>query len=207
MNSNIKINEYIILKENDCTYKYESCIEKYSDILINFKIKNYRLIDLLYKINEQFSKKVILLPINKGKLIKENCIINSLQTPLIILCISPLIASQKNSNVYRRLVRDLINIRNGRALDIDEEEQENETFEETNNNLSNNFVNFTNQIMDMFSNSTNAINDLNTQHRETYREQIQQMKSMGFYDEDKIIQSLVVSEGCIDNAINYYLSN
>ena len=42
-------------------------------------------------------------------------------------------------------------------------------------------------------------------NRETYSEQIEQMKMMGFTNEYKIIESLIVSDGDVNSAINYYL--
>ena len=42
-------------------------------------------------------------------------------------------------------------------------------------------------------------------HRESYSDEIEQMKAMGFTDEYKIIESLIVSDGDVNNAIHYYL--
>ena len=64
----------------------------------------------------------------------------------------------------------------------------------------NNTENITNENI-ITPNNTTSLNN----HRDTYRDQIEQMKAMGFTNEYKIIESLIVSDGDVNSAINYYL--
>lgn len=60
------------------------------------------------------------------------------------------------------------------------------------------------QLLNIYQSSGNS-NTLSS-IREQYNEQFEEMHSMGFSDETKIITALYVCEGNCENAINYYLS-
>ena len=42
-------------------------------------------------------------------------------------------------------------------------------------------------------------------NREKYKDEITILKNMGFTNEDKIVESLIVSNGDVNSAIHYYL--
>jgi hypothetical protein len=65
-------------------------------------------------------------------------------------------------------------------------------------NSQNELAHFTRQYIGMYSNIT--------ENENKYRAQIEHIESMGFSDKNKIIQSLIVCNGDIEQAINYYLS-
>ena len=60
------------------------------------------------------------------------------------------------------------------------------------------------QLLNIYQSS--GISDSLSAIREQYNQQFEEMLSMGFNDENKIITSLYVCEGNCENAINYYLS-
>ena len=55
------------------------------------------------------------------------------------------------------------------------------------------------------SNLVNIYNN-NNECSEKYKDQIELMKSMGFTDERKILESLIIHEGNVEGAANYYLN-
>ena len=65
-------------------------------------------------------------------------------------------------------------------------------------------LNFQNQIMNIYNNinQESSIESIKDKYKESYDIMI----AMGFYEEDKILQSLQVCEGNVENAVNYYLS-
>tara|TARA_B110000208_G_C11590969_1_gene366291 strand:- start:183 stop:776 length:594 start_codon:yes stop_codon:yes gene_type:complete len=78
-----------------------------------------------------------------------------------------------------------------------------------------NYINNSNDsIINMFNlsdtsppvyNSSNVTMINTSNNQEKYKDEIKVLKDMGFTDENKIIESLIVSEGDINNAIHYYL--
>ena len=62
-----------------------------------------------------------------------------------------------------------------------------------------------NDISIMLTNLVNIYNN-NNECSEKYKDQIELMKSMGFTDERKILESLIIHEGNVEGAANYYLN-
>ena len=58
----------------------------------------------------------------------------------------------------------------------------------------------------MFNSSTQSINYIRRENEDKYKDQIEQLLNMGFTNRTNILQSLIVSDGNIEHAINYYLS-
>ena len=86
--------------------------------------------------------------------------------------------------------------------DLDEESDE--EVDEENIVNDNSSLNIVNQLLSMYrSNSTN-IQTINDNNREKYKDQIEQMKSMGLTDENKILQAITVCDGNVEHAVNYY---
>ena len=73
--------------------------------------------------------------------------------------------------------------------------------EGTNINSVNNTIT---QLLNIYQSSGNS--DTLSSIREQYNQQFEEMHSMGFSDETKIITALYVCEGNCENAVNYYLS-
>lgn len=74
-------------------------------------------------------------------------------------------------------------------------------FLENNNNAD--ISSISNQFINSLSNFQTNISDSKTK----YKDQIEIIKNMGFSNEELIIQSLIVSDGNVENAVNYYLSS
>ena len=62
-----------------------------------------------------------------------------------------------------------------------------------------------NDISNMLTNLVNIYNN-NNECSEKYKDQIELMKSMGFTDERKILESLIIHEGNVEGVANYYLN-
>ena len=57
--------------------------------------------------------------------------------------------------------------------------------------------------MNIYSSSSQSLNNFRNENEEKYREEIIQITNMGFNNREKIIQSLVVCNGNVEQAINY----
>lgn len=90
---------------------------------------------------------------------------------------------------------------NPESTSIDHDEGTNINEEGTNINSVNNTIA---QLLNIYQSSSNS--DTLSSIREQYNQQFEEMHSMGFTDETKIITALYVCEGNCENAINYYLS-
>ena len=90
---------------------------------------------------------------------------------------------------------------NPESTSIDHDEGTNINEEGTNINSVNNTIA---QLLNIYQSSGNS--DTLSSIREQYNQQFEEMHSMGFTDETKIITALYVCEGNCENAINYYLS-
>ena len=89
------------------------------------------------------------------------------------------------------------------------------------NNLINTEINFQNDsnIINTQTYLPNEINNelnnylyqfadnLNVEYNDRYKEQIEQMENMGFNDRSKSLQALIVCDGNLELAVNYYLQN
>ena len=62
-------------------------------------------------------------------------------------------------------------------------------------------INLSGQIVSNISTNNTFIDD----NKEKYKDEIKILKDMGFTDENKILESLIVSNGNVNNAIHYYL--
>tara|TARA_B100001093_G_scaffold503917_1_gene558985 strand:+ start:2177 stop:3109 length:933 start_codon:yes stop_codon:yes gene_type:complete len=97
--------------------------------------------------------------------------------------------------------------------EIDSDENEDEESGEDNienpigitNEEINNITNqIQSQLMNIYNSTSNGI-DYNA-IKEKYQEGFETMVAMGFHNDDRILQSLQICEGNIENAVNYYLS-
>lgn len=96
--------------------------------------------------------------------------------------------------------------------DIDEDENVDEDDEDIIENpigMSNDEINnitsqIQSQLMNIYNSTSNGI-DYNA-IKEKYQDGFEIMVGMGFHNEDRVLQSLQICEGNIENAVNYYLS-
>ncbi len=94
---------------------------------------------------------------------------------------------------------------NQETLENNEEENEQSIENEVNEEGENNedIVNFTSHISNLLNNFSNNISN---DYGDKYEEQLEKMSSMGFSDREKALQALIVSDGDLETAINYYLN-
>ena len=105
-----------------------------------------------------------------------------------------------------------LNIRSSNSIEnIDQlEELENETDEEEELEDGENIVNensslnIVNQLLNMYGTNSTSQQSINDTAKEKYKDEIEQMKNMGLNDENKLIQSISVCDGNVEQAINYY---
>ena len=218
------INGFYLLKYNNKTQKYSSNLIDYSTVLPNFDEKKYFLIDILNNSTNHLNT-ILPIPVLNGQYLKKNICINNLENKLIIIFIN--MENIDSSSTFSYFMNALnssnidFNIFNTSNID------NNSTIQGINNNftiqgdLTNQLHNIENTLQNLSlvlpppPNNTGNINIANipnnttsvslNNHRETYSEQIEQMKMMGFTNEYKIIESLIVSDGDVNSAINYYL--
>ena len=94
---------------------------------------------------------------------------------------------------------------NQETLENNEEENEQSIENEVNEEGESNedIVNFTSHISNLLNNFSNNISN---DYGDKYEEQLEKMSSMGFSDREKALQALIVSDGDLETAINYYLN-
>ena len=198
------ITGFYLLKYHTKTKKYYSNLIEYSSILPDFNERNYFLIDILNNSTEHLQD-ILPIPVLNGKYLKENVCINNLENKLLIIFISMKDIDTTSTFSY------FMNALNSSNIDFNMFNNSNTTMSETITNSLQNFSlipsvslnnteNITNENI-ITPNNTTSLNN----HRDTYRDQIEQMKAMGFTNEYKIIESLIVSDGDVNSAINYYL--
>tara|TARA_B100001093_G_scaffold469464_1_gene490215 strand:+ start:295 stop:1011 length:717 start_codon:yes stop_codon:yes gene_type:complete len=191
-------------KFNCETYKFSDTLEEI-DNLDNIKL--YEIIIAHHKIN------YILLPIYKGKLVKKDLSLSEFKSPIIILKLDiNLLVNTKTSRIpYNLLNMDINSIINtilARPQSNNANNNENEDDGNTDNviNSQNDIANITSQLMNIYSNSVTNVNNIQRETEEKYSKEIEQIMNMGFDNREKIIQSLIVCNGNVELAINYYLS-
>ena len=165
----------------------------------------------------------LLIPIYQGEIINKNIRISSLKSPLLIINkkidsftdrFSSNFTTNIISNMFHNISNNLITNRNTNT-DINTStstEINTNTNTEINADIPINIeepinVNNTNIV-----NSNNLLfnylnsNIINPTYMEQYKDELSQMNNMGFTDKNKALQALIVSDGNVENAINYYLN-
>ena len=165
----------------------------------------------------------LLIPIYQGEIINKNIRISSLKSPLLIINkkidsftdrFSSNFTTNLISNMFHNISNNLITNRNTNT-DINTStstEINTNTNTEINADIPINIeepinVNNTNIV-----NSNNLLfnylnsNTINPAYMEQYKDELSQMNNMGFTDKNKALQALIVSDGNVENAINYYLN-
>uniref|UniRef100_A0A6C0B383 UBA domain-containing protein n=1 Tax=viral metagenome TaxID=1070528 RepID=A0A6C0B383_9ZZZZ len=184
--NNIINKSFYLIKYSSINNSYVSSEVLYKNIINNDNIGNCRISDVLESTSKNL-KTILPIPILNGKYLSENLLINYLPSKLIVIFV--------NMNIIEKSAYP-ISINNSTAL---------------------------NYIMNMITGSIDPLNptslllppppEINDTAEETfinerldkYKDEINILKNMGFNDENKIIESLIVSDGNINNAIHYYL--
>ena len=221
-----QIKGFYLLKYNNKIKKYTSNLIEYSSIIKNFHEKEYFLIDIL-NISTERLHNILPIPVLNGKYLKENICINNLEHKLIIIFINmKYIDSSSTFSYFLNSLNTDFNVFDNISNDFTNSETLNQIQNllyvnqtDTNNIPEQNFsLNYTAPIsipnIPVAIDNTPSIipntigsttNTLFNEQYETYSDQIEQMKAMGFTNEYKIIESLIVSDGDVNNAIHYYL--
>lgn len=215
------------LRYNKSQKKYTSVFVDYNTIFKNFDDINYFLIDILHITTKNLNN-ILPIPILDGKYVNENICINTLEKKLIILFVnmeflenitgfsyfmnainaSNIEINNENNSEMSQINTNPIqsnitnnnnddNLVNGSDLNL----MNNIINNTTNNTMNNILQNISNNIV-ISSQNNNFDSNL---YKDQYKNEIDLMKSMGFTNETKIIESLIVSDGDIEVAINYYL--
>ena len=210
------INGFYLLKYNNKTRKYSSNLIDYSTVLPNFNEKKYFLIDILNNSTNHLNT-ILPIPVLNGQYLKENICINNLENKLIIIFINMknIDSSSTFSYFMNAITSSNIDFNIFNASNIDHNSTIPPSLQQQQQNIENTLQNMSNMSSLFSPNNSGIINIPNipnipipvslNNNRETYSEQIEQMKMMGFTNEYKIIESLIVSDGDVNSAINYYL--
>jgi len=175
---NIINKSFYLIKYSSISNSYVSSDVLYKNIINNNNIENYTISDILSFTSKNL-KTILPIPVLNGKYISEDLYITKLPSKLIIIFV--------NMNILEKTPFPL-SINNSTAI---------------------------NYIMNMINIPPPPINpppEIDTSqetfinmNKEKYKDEIIILKNMGFIDEHKIIESLIVSEGDVNNAIHYYL--
>jgi len=226
-----QINGFYLLKYNNKTKKYTSNLIEYSSIIKSFHEKECFLVDILNISTKRYND-ILPIPVLNGKYLKENICINNLEHKLIIIFINMKYIDSSSTfsyfmnsltpdfNVFNDMsntstnsgsLAQIQNILNANQINNNEIPIQNISLNYTTTNIPNiqpNAPGIQPNAPDIQANIpliNPSIDSLFNEHLETYNEQIEQMKAMGFTNEYKIIESLIVSDGDVNNAIHYYL--
>ena len=205
--------EYYLLEFNKKENKFIPYSHKFKDTLS--EIDDLSKVLLSELILSHYKKNNILIPILEGKIIKDTKYLSEFKTPLLILKLDiRLLVKPKVKNLNRNLLNmDISNIistilnqssssYSGQTENRDsDDDDDDETV-----NSQNDIMNMTSQLMNIYSNSMQNMQNIRTENMEKYKDEIEQMTNMGFDNREKIIQSLVVCNGNIEQAVNYYLT-
>ena len=161
-------------------------------------------------VKENIKPHHIIIPVYKGSIVKKNLDVDVFTSPLLLLRLNINLVGSKNKSVIN--TSSIINSMSNMDISTLISQIMSTPLGNNNENAINSqndvtdFTNLTNQLMNIYNNSSQNMQSLARQNEEKYKDEISQIMAMGFDDKEKIIQSLVVCNGDIEQAINYYLS-
>lgn len=183
---------------------------QFKDYFKDYTVNKFNTVDFLNTImnNEQYNN---LFPIifYKGEIIFSNMLIDTFDTYFLLLLIDLPI---KKAKFFNKHPTDIpVNMA---LLDFNHKNlvSTQTNFSHIYNNVISNInkmgLNFNNGlnggILNAFGNEYST-NILNAENLQKYSEGINKMKSMGFTDVEKIVKSLIISNGILEEAINIYM--
>tara|TARA_B110000211_G_scaffold232586_1_gene296673 strand:+ start:5764 stop:6375 length:612 start_codon:yes stop_codon:yes gene_type:complete len=180
-------NTFYLVKYIPGTKCYSKVLVLFSKIMKDCPTATSTVGGLIKKIGRHV-KTIVAIPILNGTFCSADLLLDSLPSKLIVI-----VANMNTMYPGLSTFECFMNILNRAGIG------------NPNVNIVNNAVP---DIPDMFEFAAPSAQLTPEQHQMysgLYNEQIEQMKSMGFMDEVKIIYSLFVCDGDVNNAINYYL--
>jgi len=180
-----KNKHFVIVKQTK--YKFNYNIATFVDYFNTDKYSDATITDLIGFLSLNIDS-VLPIPIINDRFITKNQTISNFPGLLIIVFIN---ISKLNHTHPGGSLNYLMNLLNNNNLSV--------------NNIFQNMFN-PNELLNTPDN-IQQVNQYQNHSSEQYSEQIDIMKNMGFSDENKILESLIVSEGDVNNAIQYYLGS
>jgi len=113
-------------------------------------------------------------------------------------------AMASNMNLNIRSSNSIENIDQLEELENESDEEEDELEDGENIVNDNSSLNIVNQLLNMYGTNSTSQQSINDIAKEKYKDEIEQMKNMGLNDENKLIQSISVCDGNVEQAVNYY---
>ena len=124
---------------------------------------------------------------------------------------SDFISDNQNNSTLSEMINNINNTLVGElGIDTNDTLDDNDSSVDSNTesqvNYFNNMFNYGNTTNNFIRHISNQSSNIIEESREKYTQQIEQMKSMGFSDENEIIRALIICDGNVEHAINYYLN-
>ena len=218
---NIVEKNFYLIKHCSIKNKYICSEILYKNVLENFSESNHSIKDLLEIISNNLDS-ILPIPILNGKYLRTNYTINKLPSKLIIVFVNMNIVSYQTILPPENSINYIMNFINNNIDIGDMIQNSNFTIPALNippppntpypnTPLSNHPIPHPPPLPINIPFPLNLIPVLNTnnsfinENKEKYKDEITILQNMGFSDENKIIESLIVSNGDINNSINYYL--
>jgi len=205
--------------------------DKVTDVDVDLSIyNNLEKLDNHLSSNNYLGKHDLIYYFYNGKLLMDKVEIDNLNKPIVCFLINMVSRvsldnideilgdnfSFNLSGAFSNIIRNI----NGNNNENNEQSSNNVNSVSGSNgiigSLANSFIQFIN-LVNNNSNSSEEVNIQNTvenvnatpmdmnNYRNQYAEQIESMRSMGFSDENEILNSLIISGGNLENAIEIYL--
>ena len=207
--------KFYYIKYSSIKKNYISTTILYKDLFEDFLEHTYDVKDLLNKV--MFTKNIIPIPFLNGKYLRENYILNELPSEILIIFMDMNILSERstvNSHNSFSYIMNLLSTSNTSSLDSTSYSFVNSPSNATViNDLENSLNLISQQLNNINSHNQPILNISNistpeqiiNNNKDRYKDEINVLKDMGFSDEYKIIESLIISNGDINSAIHYYL--
>lgn len=206
MNS-LDINQqFVIVKQTKFKFNYN--VNNFKDHFHTDNYKKATISDLIGLLSLNIDS-ILPVPIINDSLSQKDYKISELPGLLILIFVN---ISKINSNNLGGSFNYLMNLLNNSNLPINSDFPINNTLPNNpplsiNNMITENINNVFSQIINISGNLQPLNNDYQNNYNEEYSNQINIMKNMGFTDDNKILESLIVSEGDVSAAIQYYLNS
>jgi len=210
--------KFYYIKYSSIKKNYISTTILYKDLFEDFLEHTYDVKDLLNKV--MFTKNIIPIPFLNGKYLRENYILNELPSEILIIFMDMNILTERPTVNYHNsfsYIMNLLGPSNTSPSPWDPSTDYSLVNSPSNATVINDLENSLNLISQQLNNINSPnqpilnISNISTpeqiinNNKDRYKDEINVLKDMGFSDEYKIIESLIISNGDINSAIHYYL--
>ena len=210
--------KFYYIKYSSIKKNYISTTILYKDLFKNFLEHTHDVKDLLNKV--MFTKNIIPIPFLNGKYLRENYILNELPSEILIIFMDMNILTERPTVNYHNsfsYIMNLLGPSNTSPSPWDPSADYSFVNSPSNATVINDLENSLNLISQQLNNINSPnqpilnISNISTpeqiinNNKDRYKDEINVLKDMGFSDEYKIIESLIISNGDINSAIHYYL--